>query len=312
MFLQFNSDSVKEIDINELDSGILSAGYLGTEELAQCGEKFGFSQSTIERCSRANSNFRSGVEVYDDYTFTELRIVNTLNPEADDDCVAIYMKKNLLIVVDVDDRDGSTKSRYLNSLSKHNPATATLEKLVCSFLDSLLSSDTAFLENTGNTITDMEEELLDGEDGGDFNRRTLQIKKTLLKIHNYYEQLLDIAETLDENENDIFPTDELMYAANLQNKIIRLREDTDSLSSSLEHLQDAYTSMLDLKLNNHMKVFTVITTIFFPLTIIVGWYGMNFTSMPEFNWKFGYLYVILLSIIVIVPLIIYGKHKKWF
>ncbi len=312
MFLQFNRDSAKEIDINELDPGILSAGYLDTEELARCGEIFGFSQGTIERCSRANSNFRSGVEVYDDYTFTELRIVNTLNPEADDDCVAIYLKKNLLIVVDVDDRDGSTKSKYLGSLSKHNPATTTLEKLVCSFLDSLLSSDTAFLENMGNTITDMEEELLDGEDGGDFNRRTLQIKKMLLKIHNYYEQLLDIAETLDENENDIFPTDELMFAANLQKKIIRLREDTDSLSSSLEHLQDAYTSMLDLKLNNHMKVFTVITTIFFPLTIIVGWYGMNFTSMPEFNWKFGYLYVILLSIIVITPLIIYGKHKKWF
>ena len=53
--------------------------------------------------------------------------------------------------------------------------------------------------------------------------------------------------------------------------------------------------MLDMKMNRNMNYLTVIGTIFFPLTIIVGWYGMNFISMPEFTWKYGYVYVILLS-----------------
>lgn len=55
-----------------------------------------------------------------------------------------------------------------------------------------------------------------------------------------------------------------------------------------------------------------VTTIFFPLTIIVGWYGMNFRYMPELSWRYGYLYVGLLSVLVIIILIIIGKKKKWF
>ena len=65
-------------------------------------------------------------------------------------------------------------------------------------------------------------------------------------------------------------------------------------------------------MNNTMKVFTIITTIFFPLTIIVGWYGMNFTHMPELTWEYGYIYVIILSVLIVAILGIIGKKKKWF
>ena len=92
----------------------------------------------------------------------------------------------------------------------------------------------------------------------------------------------------------------------------RIINDIDSLENSADHLGDAYSSSLDLKLNHSMKIFTVITTIFFPLTIIVGWYGMNFESMPEFRWRFGYIYVIALSVMIVTALVIYGKKKKWF
>ena len=61
-----------------------------------------------------------------------------------------------------------------------------------------------------------------------------------------------------------------------------------------------------------MKIFTVITSIFFPLTIIVGWYGMNFESMPEFKWRYGYVYVILLSVATVLALTAFGRRKKWF
>ena len=131
-------------------------------------------------------------------------------------------------------------------------------------------------------------------------------------MHNYYEQLIDITDALEENENGIFDSENSMYISNVSNKVVRLREDVDSLSSSINHLQDAYSASLDLKLNHTMKVFTVLTSIFFPLTLITGWYGMNFTTMPELTWKFGYVYVIALSVIVVSVLMIIGKRKKWF
>ena len=67
-----------------------------------------------------------------------------------------------------------------------------------------------------------------------------------------------------------------------------------------------------MKMNSTMKIFTVLTSIFFPLTIIVGWYGMNFIYMPELMWKYGYLYVIALSVVTVLVFAIIGKKKKWF
>ncbi len=77
----------------------------------------------------------------------------------------------------------------------------------------------------------------------------------------------------------------MIYITNLKNKLTRLSDDMKSLSGSADHIQDAYATYLDQKMNSTMKVFTVLTSIFFPLTIIVGWYGMNFSNMPELSWQ---------------------------
>ena len=110
----------------------------------------------------------------------------------------------------------------------------------------------------------------------------------------------------------IFDDVELIYIANLHSKISRIVNDIESLANSADHIGDAYSSSLDIKLNHSMNLFTLITTIFFPLTILVGWYGMNFNSMPEFTWKYGYIYVIALSVAIVVVMMFIGKKKKWF
>ena len=75
-------------------------------------------------------------------------------------------------------------------------------------------------------------------------------------------------------------------------------------------LRETHDAMLDYNLNNIMKLFTVITTIFLPLSLIVGWYGMNFENMPELGWRYGYLGVIVFSVIVVVCcFIIFKKYK---
>lgn len=309
MFYEFNDDIVT-IDVNNINSNNLTAGYVTCAELQNVYEALGFGRSTVEACTNANAYFRSGVEVYDNYTFTELRIKNSGNISGNDDCVALYVKKNLLLVVDIEDYDCSTRDKFLESLRRYPITNITLEKLIYSFLDALICGDTKYIEDTGFEITALEEEVFKDKAGADFNLHLLQMKKELLTMHNYYDQLIDISETLEEDENEIF-TEDLRYVSNLTGRIERLREDIDSLRSAVVHLQDAYQSFLDLKLNKTMKIFTVITTIFFPLTVIVGWYGMNFQSMPEFNWKYGYVFVIALSITVVAVLSFIVKKKKW-
>ena len=287
-------------------------GYLSYDELAEVSDALGFAASNVEACRSANRYFRSGVEVYDKYTFTELRIADPVHPEANDDCVALFIKKNLFLVIDVLDEDRSTRQRFQQSLRRFPPKSVTLEKLIYAFLDALVTGDIMMLESIGAEVSGLEAQVLRDEADDDFSTTLLDLKNRLLSAHNYYEQLLDITEAVEENENDIFDSDSLMYISNMGKKIVRLREDVDALSNMVVHLQDAYSSYLDMNLNKTMKFFTVITSIFFPLTIIVGWYGMNFQSMPEFAWKYGYLYVILLSVFVVAAFVLLGKRKKWF
>ena len=312
MFYQIGSEK-REIDFLDYDPAVFTAGYVTVPELRELAPALGFALGTVEACGTANRFFRSGVEVYDDYTFTELRISQFSEGEKTSaDCVALYFKKNLFLVVDVEDHDGSTKAKFLSAVNRYAAASATPEKVVCAFLDALLAGDVKFLERTGLEISELETDVVNADTDKDFSIDILEIKKELLIVHNYYEQLLDITQALEENDNDIFLTDDLHYVSNVAAKIRRLREDADSLYNSAVHLQDAYQASLDLKLNNSMKFFTVLTTIFFPLTIIVGWYGMNFVNMPELRWKYGYVYVILLSLAVSGILTLIAKKRKWF
>lgn len=310
MFYQFTKSGLFPVSSDKIDANHLTAGYVTADELEKLNSRFGFDPHTVEACRTATKFFRSGVEVYKNYTFTELRILG--GPGQDDDFIALYLKKNLILVVDVEDEDGSTKEKYLSAIRKYKPDTVYSEKILYAFLDSLLVGDHTALEVIGNELSEQEDILFDNDVDNEFNQRLLEIKKELSQRYFYYEQLLDITDAVSENDNGIFDADNLIYIDNVNGKLSRLRDDTGVLRNSVEHLQDAYSSYLDIRMNNTMKIFTILTSIFFPLTIIVGWYGMNFRYMPELSWKYGYVYVIILSVITVAVLAIIGKKKKWF
>ncbi|MBR0508638.1 MAG: hypothetical protein IJJ85_00830 [Clostridia bacterium] len=311
MLFQFR-EKLTEVSLPEVSADTLTVGYVTGEELSQVADCFGFDESTVESCRQASRYFRSGVEIHDSYTFTELRIAAVSENDLREDCVALYFRRNLVLVVDVEDFDGSTKSKFFAALRRFSASKVNTEKVIGAFLDNLVGSDIKYIEDTGIAVAELEKDVLSDSEGKEFTEELLTMKRSLLKQHNFYEQLLDITEALEENDNDILDEDRLIYITNVTNKIRRLKEDIDTLSSAVVHLQDAYSAHLDLKLNNSMKIFTVITTVFFPLTIIVGWYGMNFDSMPEFHWKYGYLFVIALSAVLVGGLLLLAKKKKWF
>ena len=79
----------------------------------------------------------------------------------------------------------------------------------------------------------------------------------------------------------------------------------------MAHLREAYQSQLSIRQNDLMKVFTVVTAVFLPLTLLTGWYGMNFASMPELRWRYGYPAVILLGAVIVGVLLYWFRRKKW-
>ncbi len=310
MFYAFE-DGVKKTTFGNLKKGVLAAGCVTADELRKIAPRLGYAESTVEACLNGSEQFRSAVEIYSDYTFTELRVASLEDPETDDG-MAIYIGRDLFLLVDVFDSDRSTVLKFERAVSRFAERPASLEKLVYAFFDELTAQDVKTIESLGREASDLEEDVMAERPEKDFNQDVFRLKKKLQRMHNLYEQYLDILEVLDADENELFGTETLLYLMNLEKRVTRLREDVDSISNEVVHVQDAYRSLLDMKMNRNMNFLTVIGTIFFPLTIIVGWYGMNFESMPEFKWKYGYLFVILLSVSVITAAYLIAKRKKWF
>ena len=140
------------IDIKDINGEFIAAGYVSSEELAEIADSFGFSSETVEACRTANSMFRTGVEVYDDYTFTELRIVT----DGEDDCIGVYLMKNLILVVDITDRDNSTRMGFINAVQRFPAAKIKSGKTVYAFFESMISDDTQAIEQMRNEISEME------------------------------------------------------------------------------------------------------------------------------------------------------------
>lgn len=302
-------DNLYEIEADKINPEKLTIGCISSEEIIKYGKTFGFDEETIQASQKANLLFRTGVDVHENYTFAELRIVNR---DGHEDFISIYVKTNFLLIVDIVDEDNSTVNSFMKALRRYPSNKITEARMIYCFIESLLAEGNMISEEIRNQLTKMGEDIIKGKVSEKFNIELLELKKRILKFYNYYGQILDIAETLEENDNEILNTDNLIYISNLINKVTRLSDDMRTLDNTADHIQDAYATYLDQRMNNTMKIFTIITTIFFPLTIIVGWYGMNFQNMPELSWKYGYLYVSALSVAVVILLIVIGKRKKWF
>ena len=171
------------------------------------------------------------------------------------------------------------------------------------FLLELTASDIYRLETLENMIIALEDRLfLDKTPSESGIKDIIKVRKDLLKAKRYYEQM----EFLTDEMSAVDPA-----FAFIDKKMDRLMEFVLHLQSYIESVRDAYQAQIDIEQNQIMKFFTVVTTIFTPLTLITGWYGMNF-SMPEYGWSNGYGYVFGLSTAVVLSLILVFHKRKWF
>lgn len=187
----------------------------------------------------------------------------------------------------------------------------SLERLLYDLLINLIEHDLLFLELIEQEISKIEEYVLRGT-LDNFNTKMLEIKKMIAKLYRYYSQMTDLGEEILDNEDEFFDKEGYATFRVFTDRASRLQNETQTLREYAMQVQDVYQSEIGIRQNNVMKVLTIVTTIFLPLTLIVGWYGMNFVYMPEISWVYGYPMVILISaLIVIGSLLLFKKKKYW-
>ena len=176
--------------------------------------------------------------------------------------------------------------------------------------DLQTKKDDIIFDSIEKEIMDLEQALIATEKR-DCVSEIISLRKRLMVLKKYYEQFLNVLDILVENENGIFDGKTLRSFKMLYRRTERRFQNVLNLREYVTQVRESYEAEVDISLNTTMKIFTVVTTIFLPLTLIVGWYGMNL-KMPEYGWKYGYLFVGLLSLTCIAGIIIFFKRKKWF
>ena len=186
----------------------------------------------------------------------------------------------------------------------------SLERFLYDFLEQIVIDDRELIERYDRELDAMEDAVnLDKDE--DVTDRLGEIRSHIRDLRIHYEHLLDFTQELEENENNFFTSENLRYFRLFFNRVERLRSATVAIADHANQIRDIYKAHLDVRQNRIMTVLTVVTTIFMPLTLIVGWYGMNFRYMPELDSPWGYPVVIAVSLVILIGSLVYFKKKKW-
>lgn len=249
----------------------------------------------------------SKFESHEGFDFITLNIPNSIDILQDTDQNGIYLRKNLLVFIC---EDKKLCQSIIDNFNSKDCKENTLSKILFDFFNLLTAKDTFQLESLEQEISNLEEELIlsPKHDG---LKEIMILRKKLLRLKRYYEQLYEVAQNLERNENELLDKKILHEFRSLTGRIDRLMHSVLNLRDYLSQVREAYQSQIDINLNNVMKIFTVITAIFLPLSLIAGWYGMNF-NMPEYQSPYGYPIVIGISVLVVGFCIFLFKKNHWF
>lgn len=290
-------------------------GLITFQELQDDYVMYDFPAQTVEECKRNLYNFRSDASVMSNLVFVVLDLLNFRDVFGEKDRVAIYIRSDLCMIVEVKDEDESIRKLFEDTVKRYETEGQGIketvpEKFLYHFLNNLVREDKKFLENMEFHMSVLETRILKEHVHPSFINEILSLKRELMYLWNYYEQLVDVGEVLRDNENDMFPDENIRRFSHFTERTNRLSENVKHLKEYTVQLRETHDAMLDYNLNNIMKLFTVITTIFLPLTLIAGWYGMNFEYMPELHWRYGYLGVIVFStVVVLICIVAFKKYK---
>lgn len=303
------SDGIKEIKLKKANLGLL-VGILDIKQLKKDNEHFfRFSKTTIDELENdKNISVMNKMDSYYGYCFGIIHALKQETTGFEMIQIGLYMKANLIIFVCEYEH---IRNKIIESLMKINPATCSLEHIVSIIMEQMIKENHAIIDHLETRIDCLDNRVMNNHIEA-FNQQIHEIRRDILNLTHYFEQLMDVCEELLEDENDLFQEESIHHLRILSDRVNRLSGNVRLCREYMVQVRESYQSQVDINLNHIMYIFTVVTTIFLPLTLIVGWYGMNFSTMPEVKWHYGYLFVIILSISVIIFCIWFFKKKKLF
>jgi len=201
------------------------------------------------------------------------------------------------------------KGGFLQGLLPGLPGE-TPAQLLSELLARLTAEDMESLQHYEERLTALEEVLL-AQQAEDFDKKIFRIRRELSVLAGYYAQLDDLyavlADAIPDAEEHV-----QRLLEHLSGKAQRLLTMTEQEKEYSLQLREMHQTQVDMRQNQIMKILTIVTTVFLPLSLIAGWYGMNFQNMPELTAEHGYLVICIVSAVCVLVELWIFKRKKWF
>lgn len=287
-------------------------GLQDVRAIAKIGEIFGIDPLVLEDI--VNTSQRPKMEDFGEYIFIVFKMIYPALQKSEivSEQVSLILGKNY--VISFQEEAGcdvfETVRQHIRD-GKGRVRKARGDYLAYSLMDMVVNHYFLVLEKLDEKIEQIEEKLLT-DSNSEVPRQIYHLKKDLIYLRKqvwpFRESLFELAHcesSLLEKSSDPFFRD-------LYDHVIQVIDMTESLRDILSGLQDIYLSFVSARLNEVMKMLTIFSTIFIPLTFIVGVYGMNFKVMPELGWSWGYYALWVVMAALAVGMVFYFKKKKWF
>jgi magnesium transporter len=280
------------------------------EIIEQVGRSFGVHPLVLEDI--ADTGQRTKMEDFDDYIFVTLKMFRFGKKEKEIKTEQISLVLGNGFVVSFQEAEGDVfdpiRERLRNNKGRVRKAGA--DYLVYALMDAVVDNYFLIMEKLGETIEEIEDKLVINP-----TSETVQkihgLKRQLIFLRKSVWPLREVISRLERSESPLILKSTFVYLRDVYDHTIQVMDSVDTFRDTLSGMLDIYLSSVSNRMNEVMKVLTVIATIFIPLTFIAGIYGMNFKDMPELGQAWGYPTTLLLMLAIALVMVIYFRRKKW-
>jgi magnesium transporter len=260
-----------------------------------------------------NTEQRPKLDEFEDHLFVVLKMFHFKDEgkELQAEQVSLIVGSNF--VISFQERMGEVFDQVRERLRKGKGRLRKrgADYLTYALIDAVVDSYYTILETLGESIESLQEELVYEPKPEDL-RIIQHLKRDMLFLRKSVWPLREVIGNLAKGDTSFIKEDVLIYLRDVYDHIIQVIDTIETFRDMLSAMLDIYLSSVGNRMNEVMKVLTIIATIFIPMTFLAGIYGMNFKYMPELEWRYAYLFFWIVVSVVLITMVAWFKRKKWF
>ena len=319
--IDYNQDDYKHVICKNTDecfpykktktvSWINVDGLHETDIIASIGNNFELHPLLIEDV--LNTKHRPKIEVFDNHVFLTLKMLGIGEDQKllISEQISFVLGKGWLLSFQEKEGDIFDGLRLRLQENKGNFRQKDTDYLFYRLIDTVVDNYFFIIEHLGEVIENLEEEVIQSPTPESLNE-IHEIKKQLVKIRRVTFPLREAVSNLQKDAAGFINPATIHYLRDVYEHVIQINDTIETQRDMVASIMELYLTSVSNKTNQVMQLLTIISTIFIPLTFIAGIYGMNFENMPEIHWKYGYIVVWILMVIIVLFMLRFFKRKKW-